>query len=75
MISAMSSDSNQGSCEAAGFEECCLHDDQAGTSCYGNPPTCHCDALCYFFDDCCDDVASIGCMYIGELLLLNRKKN
>ena len=23
--------------------------------------SCYCDALCYVYDDCCDDISSIGC--------------
>ena len=44
----------------AGFDGCCTD---------GNCKTveeipffsCFCDALCYRFDDCCDDIALISC--------------
>ena len=46
-----------GSCTAAGFSSCCIPGDSA--SCYGNPPTCYCDEVCFKFDDCCSDIGKI----------------
>ena len=43
-----------GSCVAAGYEECCTED-----SCLGEPQDCYCDADCFLFNDCCQDVDSI----------------
>jgi hypothetical protein len=31
-------------------------------SCFGNPPTCYCDAVCYAFNDCCQDIDTLGCV-------------
>ena len=49
-----------GSCVDAGFTGCCI-----GENCAVFAPSlsfsCFCDALCYVFDDCCDDINSIGC--------------
>ena len=49
--------SGTGSCVAAGFENCC----NLGNSpnCYGNPPSCFCDHLCYDFGDCCSDIEQV----------------
>ena len=49
-----------GSCVDAGFTGCCI-----GENCTVFAPSlpfsCYCDALCYVYDDCCDDISSIGC--------------
>ena len=46
---------NTGSCMAAGYRNsCCLADHQTYL---GSSSTCHCDANCRLFEDCCSDVA------------------
>ncbi len=37
-----------GSCELAGFSDCCT------SSCLANG--CYCDAVCHGFGDCCEDI-------------------
>ena len=49
-----------GSCVDAGFTDCCIGDNCAVFA-PSLPFSCYCDALCYVYDDCCDDINSIGC--------------
>ena len=37
-----------GCCKLTPFQTCISYD-------------CYCDPSCYFYDDCCSDIASIGC--------------
>lgn len=37
-----------GCCKITPFQSCISH-------------TCYCDFSCYLYDDCCDDITSIGC--------------
>ena len=46
-------------CADAGITECCT-----GGNCNSaplHPFSCFCDALCYKYDDCCEDAGLIGC--------------
>ena len=43
-----------GSCEAAGYTECCTEG-----LCFGQPEDCSCDQFCTNFGDCCHDQPSI----------------
>ena len=44
-----------GSCASLNITGCC-----ANTTCYtGN---CYCDQICYQYNDCCPDIANIGCL-------------
>ena len=51
-----------GSCVDAGFSGCCIY----GSCIAENVEEylsffCYCDALCYVFGDCCDDIELTGC--------------
>lgn len=48
-----------GTCAARNFTSCCIPSDTQ--SCLGYPETCHCDAVCHDYGDCCSDVIDIGC--------------
>uniref|UniRef100_A0A1X7VE53 Fibronectin type-III domain-containing protein n=1 Tax=Amphimedon queenslandica TaxID=400682 RepID=A0A1X7VE53_AMPQE len=53
--------STLGSCVAVGYDGCC--NPQSGVICYGSSgPQCYCDELCFTYNDCCPDVAAIGCL-------------
>lgn len=48
-----------GPCTAAGFNGCCT-----SGNCLVSSPTqefCYCDADCYEFGNCCDDITDIEC--------------
>ena len=49
-----------GSCVAAGYVGCCT-DGDCEVVIQTSPLSCFCDTVCYIFDDCCDDIALIGC--------------
>ena len=49
---------NLGFCVSAGFIGCCTSDCQIISPTQGS---CYCDALCYEFGDCCEDIIGIGC--------------
>ena len=55
-------------CLALGFTECCSNQNCTASPFY--PYKCFCDALCYKFDDCCDDVAQMGCSVENSMLIL-----
>ena len=46
-------------CVEAGYTECCTNDNCVSTELHLF--RCFCDAVCFQFDDCCEDVALIGC--------------
>jgi hypothetical protein len=48
-------------CADAGFTSCCT-DGNCEMSTESHPVTCFCDATCYKYDDCCSDIADIGCL-------------
>ena len=48
-----------GPCTAAGFIGCCV--DDCDVSIPIPPFSCYCDVFCYSVNDCCEDIASIGC--------------
>ena len=45
-----------GSCASLNITGCC-----ANGTCYTGTG-CYCDQLCYQYNDCCHDIASIGCL-------------
>ena len=47
------------SCSEAGFTGCCTDGNCASAP--SQASSCFCDALCYKYKDCCDDVNDIGC--------------
>ena len=49
-----------GSCTAAGFTSGCCNP-QVSSNCHGVPPDCWCDAECYDYGNCCQDIKSISC--------------
>lgn len=51
-----------GPCVEAGYTQCCHPSQQNGANCFGDPPLCYCDQVCYSFGDCCSDVTKIGCL-------------
>ena len=55
-------------CTVAGFTECCTSGDC--NSAPFHPSKCFCDSLCYKFNDCCEDVALIGCREENGIVLL-----
>ena len=57
-----------GSCLEAGFKSCC--DPNTADNCFGYPPTCYCDEICYDFGDCCGDVVQAGCLGRPEFVLV-----
>ena len=48
-------------CADAGFTSCCT-DSNCEMSTESHPVTCFCDATCYKYNDCCSDIADIGCL-------------
>ena len=46
-------------CVEAGYTECCTNDNCVSAELHLY--RCFCDAVCFQFDDCCEDVALIGC--------------
>ena len=46
-------------CVDAGFTECCTNGNCASAPFH--PFNCFCDAVCFNYGDCCEDVADIGC--------------
>lgn len=44
----------------AGFTSGCCNA-QVSSNCHGSPPDCWCDAECYDYGNCCQDIHSIGC--------------
>ena len=57
-----------GSCLEAGFDSCC--DPTVAVNCFGYPPMCYCDEVCYDFGDCCGDVAQAGCIGMPQFVLV-----
>ena len=53
---------NAGSCVNASFNGCCTGADCEVFSSSTFPISCFCDVLCYTYDDCCNDITSIGCV-------------
>ena len=45
------------------YTGCC--NSSNGSACFNNG--CFCDANCYFFGDCCDDIEDIGCAIESSL--------
>ena len=41
------------------YTGCCNSSNGSRTKCYNG---CYCDASCYLFGDCCDDIEDIGCL-------------
>ena len=41
------------------YTGCCNSSNGSRTKCYNG---CYCDASCYLFGDCCDDIEDIGCI-------------
>ena len=60
MLAFRTSTLKTGSCAEAGFKTCC--NSTSADNCFGYPPTCYCDEVCYIFGDCCGDVVQAGCL-------------
>ena len=48
-----------GSCTSLNITGCCTGSE---SECHVDTLDCYCDQTCYDYDDCCPDIASIGCL-------------